>query len=578
MTIDATLLQDVATDENKLLGQVRGYLNDLKVTHSVETCDTGFLLRLVVCPNKGRECGDQSYVIVQDDGNIIGGCHGGKCHGHDSWEDFQKAWGLTFDDYLAGKKQKKATKAKLDPAGRIVKCAEKSDKLFHTPDGRGFALTQRRGVKEVLLIRSQEYRNVVRLRYEQQTGQVPKREHVNNAIEQLDAKAVEEGEEKQVAVRVAEHDGAIYVALGDKQRRIVKITKGGWKLASEAPMYFRYPKSQLALPAPEDGTRRGTKRAAKTFRRFVNVSDGDWPLYLAFIVHCFRTGVPQPIAAFIGAPGHAKSTQARNTQAVVDPTTKTGAAAAKDNEDLLIGAKEGWLLVFDNINQITREMADNLCRLATGAAMGRRTKYSDADETIFVAKNPVVITAVADVITQADLLDRALRFVLSKLKTTKDEKVLEKRFKRIAPYILGYILDGVSAALRNLSATSIADPPRMIGFALWGTAAEEGLGLKSGAVMEAYRRNIGLIHQMILESDLARKIIAAVEAKDFAGIKKKTKELAEQLGLPATNKGCKQLVGQLRQLMPALEARGIHVDPDRIIDGMRHIVIERVRQ
>jgi hypothetical protein len=223
-------------------------------------------------------------------------------------------------------------------------------------------------------------------------------------------------------------------------------------------------------------------------------------------------------------------------------------------------------------------MADNLCRLATGAAMGRRTKYSDADETVFVARNPVVITAVADVITQADLLDRALRFVLPKLKHTKDEKVLEKRFKRIAPYVLGLIFDGVSAALRNLSKTAITDPPRMIGFALWGTAAEEGLGLKPGAVMEAYRRNIGLIHQMILESDLARRIIAVVEAKDFTTIKKKTKELAEQLGLLATHKGCKQLVGQLRQLAPALEARGIHVDADRIIDGMRHIVIERVRK
>ena len=59
------------------------------------------------------------------------------------------------------------------------------------------------------------------------------------------------------------------------------------------------------------------------------------------------------------------------------------------------------MLVFDNFDQITREMADNLCRLATGAAMGRRTKYSDADETIFVAENPVVITAIADVIMRA---------------------------------------------------------------------------------------------------------------------------------------------------------------------------------
>ena len=135
-----------------------------------------------------------------------------------------------------------------------MRCAEKSDKLFHTPDGRGFALTERRGVKEVLLIRSQEYRNVSVCGMSSRPGKSPNREHVNNAIEQLDAKAVEEGEEKLVAVRVAEHDG-IYVALGDRQRRIVRITKDGWGIVLEAPMYFRYPKSQLALPEPIDGTR-----------------------------------------------------------------------------------------------------------------------------------------------------------------------------------------------------------------------------------------------------------------------------------------------------------------------------------
>ena len=235
----------------------------------------------------------------------------------------------------------------------------------------------------------------------------------------------------------------------------------------------------------------------------------------------------------------------------MDPTTKTGAAAAKDNEDLLIAAKEGWLLVFDNINQITREMADNLCRLATGAAMGRRTKYSDADETIFVAKNPVVITAIADVITQADLLDRALRFVLSKLKRTKDEKVLEKRFRRIAAYILGYILDGVSAALsRNLPTTAIADPPRMIGFALWGTAAEEGLGLKSGAVMEAYRRNIGLIHQMILESDLARRSLPPWRRRTLPGSRRKRRSWLSSWVCRQPTKAANSLLGNFANSCP----------------------------
>jgi hypothetical protein len=182
---------------------------------------------------------------------------------------------------------------------------------------------------------------------------------------------------------------------------------------------------------------------------------------------------------------------------------------------------------------------------------------------------------VTDVVGQSDLLDRALRFVLPKLRRVRDEEVLDKRFKRIAPYVFGYILDGVSSAIRNLPATSIADPPRMIGFALWGTAAEEGLGLPNGAVMASYRRNIGAIHDMLLENDLAQKIIHLANGKDFHGYKDRTRALAEKIGWPTSAKGCKQLVGQLRQLVTALESRGIRVDPDRLLDGNRYVVIER---
>ena len=57
--------------------------------------------------------------------------------------------------------------------------------------------------------------------------------------------------------------------------------------------------------------------------------------------------------------------------------------------------------------------------------------------------------------------------------------------------VFGVLLDGVVSALRNLENTSIADPPRMVGFALWGTAAEEGLGLPRGSVMGICMRSRG---------------------------------------------------------------------------------------
>jgi hypothetical protein len=557
--IDINQLEAVTVDQ---VQQVKDYLAQLGVTFSVEDCETGTLFRLPVCPFKGRECGDQTYIIVQTSGNIIAGCHGSKCAGK-GWREMQEAFGLPL-----GEKPKK----KSDPVAQLVALAQ-TDTLFHSPEGRGYVATIRRGYPEVLPIRGQEYRNILRLRFE---PSIPKREHVNNAIEQLDARAIEQGEERPVAVRVAEHEGAIYVDLADAERHIAKVTVEGVTVieSTAAPVYFRRTATMEALPMPKQAD---PKKVSKVFRRFVNVNDTDWPLYLAFLVHCFHPRGPYPIAAFVGGPGHAKSTQATTTQRFVDPSLVVGSAAARNNEDLLIGAKERRLLVFDNLNSINQEMSDNLCRLATGAAQSRRTLFSDSDETVFRAKNPVLITAVSDVITQADLLDRALRFLLPKLNRVRDEDVLRGRLDRIAPYVFGMILDGVASAMRNLPATSITDPPRMIGFALWATAAEEGLGLPKGQVMDAYRTNIGTVREMILETDLAQKIIQLTNTDGFAGFKDRTRKLAEAIGWETSAKALKDLVGQLRLLAPALESVGITVDPDRSLGGNKIILIERHR-
>jgi hypothetical protein len=469
MTVNTTQLQEVAGGPTAL-EQFRGYLANRKAatTYTEEDCDRGKLFRLAVCPHKGRSCGDRSYIIVTYTGDLIHGCHGGKCEDK-TLSDLFEVWGLTFDEYLQGTGHKKP---KTDPTAIMVKLAEEQDKLFHTADGKGYAATIRRGYAEVLPIRSGEYRNITRLRYEEATGTVPKRDHVNNAIEHVDAKAIERGEEHPVGLRVAEHGEAIYLALGDKQRRIIKVTKEGWDWAAECPVYFRYAKTARPLPEPIRGGR------IDVLWPYVNIRPEDRPLYAAYLVHYFHPRGPYTIAALIGPPGCGKSQTARTTQQLVDPTEVIGAAMSKSDEDLLIGARERRLPVFDNLTHITKEMSDNLCRMSTGAAYSRRTKYSDCDETTLTAKNPILVTSVSDVITQADLLDRALRFMLSPLARVQDEDVINMKVEEIAPAVLGALLDGVASALRNLPQTIIADPPRMVGFALWGTAAEEGLGLE----------------------------------------------------------------------------------------------------
>jgi len=84
---------------------------------------------------------------------------------------------------------------KEDPRKQILRSALEKDTFFHSQEERGFVETVRRGKAEVVPIRSREYRNVLRLRYEQETTQIPRSGHLNDVIEQLDARAIEDGPE-----------------------------------------------------------------------------------------------------------------------------------------------------------------------------------------------------------------------------------------------------------------------------------------------------------------------------------------------------------------------------------------------
>jgi hypothetical protein len=57
-------------------------------------------------------------------------------------------------------------------------------------------------------------------------------------------------------------------------------------------------------------------------------------------------------------------------------------------------------------------MADALCRLATGGGYAIRRLYTDADEALFEAQRPVLLTGIEELPLRGDLIDRALMLTL----------------------------------------------------------------------------------------------------------------------------------------------------------------------
>lgn len=159
--------------------------------------------------------------------------------------------------------------------------------------------------------------------------------------------------------------------------------------------------------------------------------------------------------------------------------------------------------------------------MSTGGGFATRELYSDSEETLFDAMRPVVVTAIDDIATRSDLLDRALIVNLQRIEKgqRKTEEQLHRELGAVLPGVLGTLLSAVSTGLRELPHTTVEDAPRMADFATWATACEQGLGLEAGSIIEAYRNNRAGVNDLVLEvSPVASALQEMMEARATEGV------------------------------------------------------------
>jgi hypothetical protein len=79
-----------------------------------------------------------------------------------------------------------------------------------------------------------------------------------------------------VSVRLAEHDGAIWLDLGNADWQAVKITQDRWEVVPKPPVKFLRPRGLSQLPQPTSGG------SINLLRQFINLSsEDDWALLVS---------------------------------------------------------------------------------------------------------------------------------------------------------------------------------------------------------------------------------------------------------------------------------------------------------
>jgi putative DNA primase/helicase len=454
--------------------------------------------------------------------------------------------------------------------------------LWHSSDREAFASIPINGHIEHWLVRSKTFKLWTLRRYFEQTGAAPGGQAIEDALRVVDARAIFEGAEHVPYLRIAEHEGDVYLDLADDQWRAVRIRgePQGWSVVDRAPVKFLRSNAMQPLPIPEAGG------MVEELRDLMNVeTEDDFKLAIAWLVGAFHPRGPYPILALNGEPGAAKSTLSKLLRCLIDPNTAPNRSAPRDEQTLIIAAKNSWIAAFNNLSDIPNWFSDALCRLASDGGFSARELYSDYGEIVVHVTRPVILNGIPDLASRVDLADRAIHLTLPAL--DEDARRTEKEFwadvEARRPLILGALLDAVAGALHHRGEI----PPmltRMADFTAWVCGAEPALGWERGDFLKAYTRNRqGAVDTTIEADPIGPALQTLVAVKDWEGTPTKLlEELAFHVAEPVRKSrawpSAIKLRGRLRRLGPALRTKGIVLDLNfRSTDAKRErlIVVRR---
>ena len=227
--------------------------------------------------------------------------------------------------------------------------------LWHTPGSDAYATVPVAEHVETWPIKSQTFKRYVAKQFFEAEVKAINSESLSAALNLMEANALFDGEEHNVHVRVAEHEGNIYIDLCNGEWQVVEITAAGWQIINESPVRFRRSRGMVAFPEPVRGG------SVNQLRSFLNVDDTTWRLVVAWLVSSLRPRGPYPLLALFAEQGSGKSTAGKLLRSLVDPNSAPLRSEHRDARDLMIGANNSWCLAYDNLSFVPSWLSDALC-------------------------------------------------------------------------------------------------------------------------------------------------------------------------------------------------------------------------
>ena len=470
----------------------------------------------------------------------------------------------------------------------LMMLAEENCIFFHNEYDQSFAaIKYDNGSVAVYPVRSKHFKNYLSYLMYTQKGVAPNSETLLSTLNTLEAKALFDGEEYELGVRVTKSNNCIYYDLAGKDWQIIKITPDGWKVViHDKPLFRRY-SHMLSQVFPTKGG-----GDFKHFLRYANLKNkNEGILLLVAIASYMIPSIPHPVLGLYGEAGSAKTTLFTLIRKIVDPSALNVSSPPDDKKEFVQNLSHHYVLPLDNVSSLHGWQSDLICRAVTGDGISKRELYSDDDDIIYRYRRCIMLNGISVPFQKADIMDRAILLELKPIpeENRREENEIFTEFEQDLPSIFAGVLTAISKAMKRVSQVrkDMKHKPRMADFCVWGEAISRALGYGENEFYHAYIEHIRQMDVVAIEeSSIGEILLKIMEERNMwegtpTELYTEFEEAAEQLKVNTKGKyfpkAANALSRRLNNIMPNLRRIGINVEKDRGgKQGTRKIIITKV--
>lgn len=502
------------TNVNKKRKTVKEYLSDKGLEVAREKPYLGgtcYVLKR--CPFNPEHTDTGAYVIEFPNGKITAGCHHDSCC-EKGWADLLE---LYPDEEMNFNRRRQRGSAEGDSVVEIIlnDIEAENHRFYHDRAETAYVCVKSNNVTQYMEVKGKDYKAYIRYLYYGKYGKSINRESLQQVLDTLEVKALNEGDMIAPAYRCKYMDGKIYYYLADREQSVICIDEDGYRILADAPIPFvkKQNMSEQVLPLR---SKEGLRKLGMKYWRFETKDDRI--MHWVILITRFISDCPLPIVYYFGDRGAAKTTTMRMDKMLVDPSEIDVKALPKSISDVLSSVANQYMVCFDNVSRISEELSDILCVVATNGYYSKRMLYSDNEECAIKLDARLSFSGITNLTAKPDLIDRMVSIKLKRIDNSKrrTEEEIMTSFKKDLPYMLDGIFRVLSKAVAIYKELNLESLPRMADFARWGYAVAEAMKYGGEKFLEIYEKNQEeLLDDMVSEDTIATVLIEFVKQHGY---------------------------------------------------------------